>query len=294
MSYLHINNLSTNRDAALILEFKRLLALEKLHGTSSHISWNKGNLTFFSGGASYEPFVALFEREKLIAKFTEKFGLESNPIIIYGEAYGGKMQGMSATYGPNIKFAAFEVKIDDNWLSVPRANTFVNEFGLEFVDWREVSSDLEVLNAERDRPSVQAIRNGIVEPKPREGIVLHPPFECHLNNGSRLIAKHKSELFSERVSKKDVDPTKIVELQSARAIADDFVTHERLSHVIDQLIANRENKSIDIKDTGSIIKLMVEDVLREGVEEVEDTPINRKAIGSGAAQLFKKRLQVGG
>lgn len=303
MGYQHIQNLSSGRDAALILRFKTVHSLEKVHGTSSHVSWNNGRLGFFSGGENYERFVALFDQSALTAKFSEKFGADQH-VTVYGEAYGGKQQGMSATYGKELRFVAFEVKIGDSWLSVPQAAACAEQLGFEFVDWCEVSTDLDALNAERDKPSVQAVRNGIVEPRPREGVVLRPPFEVTLNNGNRLIAKHKNPEFSERASRADVDPTKIVELQNAQAVADEFVVAHRLDHVIGQLLANRspdedplgvdpfdDRRMIEIKDTGAIIRLMIEDVLREGDGEFEDTPAVRKALGAATAKLFKQRLE---
>ncbi len=47
MGYLHIDNLYKVRD---ILLFKRCYAMNKLHGTSSHISWKEGKLHYFPGG----------------------------------------------------------------------------------------------------------------------------------------------------------------------------------------------------------------------------------------------------
>ena len=65
MGYLHINNLYRDQD---ILLFKRCYAMEKVHGTSTHISYraqaieNPG-LTFFSGGASHATFSALLTKK---------------------------------------------------------------------------------------------------------------------------------------------------------------------------------------------------------------------------------------
>ena len=47
MGYLHIDNLYKAQD---ILNFKTCYALEKIHGTSAHLKWDNGELTFFSGG----------------------------------------------------------------------------------------------------------------------------------------------------------------------------------------------------------------------------------------------------
>lgn len=89
MGFMHVDNVSRNDS---ILRFKTLYESEKIHGTSSHIRWHEGKLSFFSGGAKHDSFVALFDQEFLTAKLTEKFGIENNPIIIYGEAYGGKLR----------------------------------------------------------------------------------------------------------------------------------------------------------------------------------------------------------
>ncbi len=61
MGYLHIDNLYKNQE---ILMFKECYALEKIHGTSAHITWNSPALTYSSGGEKHERFVALFEDPK--------------------------------------------------------------------------------------------------------------------------------------------------------------------------------------------------------------------------------------
>jgi hypothetical protein len=66
MGYAHIENLYRNK---AILMFKECWAMEKIHGTSAHIAWRDGHVTFFSGGAKHDDFVALFDAEKLAAAF---------------------------------------------------------------------------------------------------------------------------------------------------------------------------------------------------------------------------------
>ena len=105
MAYLSIDNLYK---AQTILLFKECYALEKIHGTSAHITYRENQLTFFSGGSSHENFVKLFDRDKLLEKFIQ---IGQTDIVVYGEAHGGKMQGMRETYGNELKFVAFEVKI---------------------------------------------------------------------------------------------------------------------------------------------------------------------------------------
>jgi hypothetical protein len=78
MSYMHIENLYKYPSIFL---FKEVYALEKIHGTSAHISWNQGELNFFAGGAKHERFVSLFD-----PSLSEKFVTLSHPkVMIYGK-----------------------------------------------------------------------------------------------------------------------------------------------------------------------------------------------------------------
>lgn len=289
MGYLHIENLYKAQE---ILALKECYALEKIHGTSAHISWDgNGDVKFFSGGEKHSNFLALFDTEKLKGIFQEQF--PSEKVVIFGEAYGGKQQGMKSTYGDKLKFVVFDVKIGDCWLSVPQAHDVAQAmFGFEFVDYNLIPADMFHIDQERDRPSTQAVRNGITEEKMREGIVLRPVFEIRLNNGERLISKHKRAEFSEIARPKEIDPDKKDQLQLAESIALTWVTQMRLTHVIDRLLSSREEKSYGIEDTGSIIKLMVEDVKRESTGEVEWSKDIQKTISARAAKLLKQHLSA--
>lgn len=288
MGYMHIDNLYKAQE---ILEFKRCYALEKIHGTSAHVYYRGGKVGFFSGGEKHETFAAIFDADALAAKFAERFTPESD-VTVYGEAYGGKCQQMGATYGKSLRFVAFDVKIGDSWLAVPNAHGFVESLGLEFVDYALVPTDLEALDAERDKPSTQAIRNGIEEPKVREGVVLRPVHEWKDHRGNRVIAKHKRAEFAERGRPKvELDPSRREMLENAEAIALEWVTPMRLEHVIDHVLSARENKEIEMRDTTAVIAAMVEDVAREAAGEIVDNQPARKAIGQRTVQLFKQRIQ---
>ena len=119
MGYQSILNLY-RPEAQAILQFKTLYALEKLHGTSANIAWRDGDIKYFSGGEGYERFVALFDRAALMERFQARF-TPADTVTVFGEAYGGKQHGMSGTYGKELRFAAFDVKVGDCWLAVPDA-----------------------------------------------------------------------------------------------------------------------------------------------------------------------------
>ena len=292
MGYLHIENLYRPK-AQVILLFKEVYALEKIHGTSAHVSFEfitsgelgHWNIHLFSG-EQQSVFEQLFNVPMLI-EHAEKHFSKIHKTTIYGEAYGGKCQGMRETYGQNLAFVAFDVKIGDFWLSVPDAEALVKAAGFQFVDYVKVPTDLATLDAERDKPSVQAKRNGITEDKPREGVVLRPLFEFSMNDGSRIIVKHKGEAFKETKSPRPVvDPSKLQVLVEAQAIADEWVTPMRLEHVLQKI-----EGELDMTKMGIILKAMVEDVTREASGEIINSKEARQAISTKTAKMVKELLQ---
>lgn len=288
MGYIHIDNLYKDQR---ILLFKRCWALEKIHGTSARLAFRRATtpphtLTFASGGENHTSFVALFDVEVLRSRMAS---LGDAEVVVYGEAYGGKQQGMSGTYGPDLRFIVFDIMVDDSrWLSVLEMVQVATHLGLEHVPFVEISTDLVELDRVRDMPSeVAARRLGPgAGPRRREGVVLRPLVEFVGADGRRVIAKHKLEAFSERASpQKIVDPAKLAVLSDAAAIAQEWVTPMRLEHVLDTLPGAH-----DVTRTREVIEAMAEDVLREAAGEIVDSKEARAAIGRRTAELFKVRI----
>lgn len=293
MGYMHIENLY-RPEAQKILDFRWVYALEKIHGTSAHVRWDGERVHLFAGGCKAAHFAAVFGSllpsvDDLASKFREHHG--TNHVTIFGEAYGGNCHGMSATYGKRLSFVAFEVRVGESWLDVPNADQVASRIGLPFVWWVKTDSSIESLDALRDRPSEQAKRNGITDDRPSEGIVIRPPFEVRANNGGRLIAKHKRPEFSERASTPEVDPAKRKVLDDAQAIANEWVTHRRLEHVLDHLVAQGDF-AMEEKSIPRVIIAMTQDVSREASGEIVESAAAMRAISSRTAALFKAELQI--
>lgn len=286
MGYQHIDNLYKNQD---ILSFKECYAMEKIHGTSTHISWKHDKLIFFSGGCKFETFKGLFNVDYLEEKFKE-IGIPD--VAVYGEGYGGKQQGMSNLYGNELKFVAFEVRIGDTWLNVPDAEKFVNSLDLEFVWYIRTTTDLKTLDYWRDATSAQALRNGrgVLTPSERigEGIVLRPLIELTKNNGKRVVAKHKGAAFSENrtVRKVELSDAKLKALAQVKEICNDWVTENRLSNILSHI-----PEPLDLPMIPKLITLMIEDVLREGEGEVIESRELKQAISRETALMIKRRVQ---
>jgi hypothetical protein len=286
MGYMHISNLYKD---ATVLMFSECYALEKIHGTSAHISWSTSRsekLMFYAGGEKHERFVALFDHDALRHSF-EMMGHDK--VVVFGEAYGGSQQKQAWRYGPNLKFVAFEVKIGDSWLNVPNAEDVVKKLGLEFVHYKRIPTKMEAVDAERDADSEQAIRNGMGPGHRREGVVLRPLEEMTRNNDCRVMAKHKRDEERETATPRKVNNqlgSQLKILRVANEIAEEWVTPTRMEHVLDKL-----PQGIGMEATRDVISAMIEDVTREGAGEFVDSREARAAIGKRTALLFRKRLQ---
>lgn len=294
MGYMHIENLYKSTE--IIDLFRECYALEKIHGTSAHVKFQaiegfpEGKLTIFSGGEKFDNFAALWDHKDLIEKFKE-FGTHTimEGITFYGEAYGGRQQGMSSTYGPNLKFVVFDVKIGDLWLSVPKAAKVAEDMGFEFVHYVKGPATLEFLNQWRDADSTQAIRNGMGPGKKREGIVVRPVEEFRKNNGERLIAKHKRAEFRETTTTREVSSEKLAIQTAAKEIAREWVVDMRLQHVLDKL----KGQGIDVTSmtsTGLVVAAMKEDVKREAAGEIVWNGDVEKEIGKVTAVMYKQQV----
>lgn len=286
MGYLKIQNLYKYPHMFL---FKELWALEKIHGTSAHIAYDgdSKNISFFSGELQ-DVFKSLFNHEALKEEFLKQ---GEKKIKIHGECYGGKIQGFSHTYGPSVKFVAFDVLINNRWMEVPEAEAFCSHFSIPFVFYRRIKADIDSLNAERDAMSIQASRHGMGDDKKREGVVLRPLMEMVDSYGSRIIAKHKRDDFRETNTPRETKPKDLEVLVQAEAIAKEWVTPMRLTHVIDKLRASGIPCE-DVQHTGHVIKAMVDDVIAEGKGEITWSRDATREVGRAAAKMFKERLNA--
>jgi hypothetical protein len=281
MAYMHhIDNLY--KDPTVLL-FKECWALEKLDGTGSKLVFKDNQLQFHSGGSKHETFVALFDPTKLAAKLLE-LGMENKEVTLYGEAYGGKIQKMSETYGKQLKFAGYDVNINGLWLSVPDAENIFKALELEFVYYSKISTNMEEVDKARDADSQQAIRNGCGSGKIMEGVILRPLIEVRLNNGARIIAKHKRAEFMETAHPREVNVGDLEILKKAEDIANEWVVPNRLNHVL----ANIPDHCIE--KMGEIIKAMQEDVLREAKGEIVVDKLVIKAIAQKTVKIYKEHL----
>lgn len=109
-----------------------------------------------------------------------------------------------------------------------------------------------------------------------------------LNNGNRVIAKHKRDEFKETATPRVVSEDQLKVLEDAELVANEWVTATRMQHVLDKLTNPTER---DMKRIPEVIKSMVEDVLREGSGEIVDNKLVRGAISKRAANMYKELIK---
>lgn len=294
MSYTHIENLY--KDTAALDLFREVYALEKIHGTSAFVVWDRETdaLVFSPGSGSRVLFEAMFDHNLI----REVLAQQGRTTTIHGEYYGGSCHKMSDTYGRTPKFVVFDIKVrgadregtpKDCWLSVPQMDELARALGLEVVFWEKIPCTIEAINAARDADSVQAVRNGMGPGHRREGVVLRPLIELTKNNGERVLFKHRYEKFRERASLEPDLAAKQARqdlLVDASAIAEEWVVPMRLAHVLDKIqppVSGRQ----DIK---RVLQAMVEDVTREAEGEASIDDFAVKAIERRTANMFLEHL----
>ena len=287
MAYMHIDNLYRDQR---VLQYKKLWATEKIHGTSAWITWRDNMITLHSGGGSSVVFKELFDLPFITVKFVELFG--SKTVKLHGEFYGGKIQKMSHVYGKS-DFIMFDIKVEDVFLSHDKVISLGKTFGIPVVESRIIDATLEEIDRIRALPSALAIwkGNGF---HVREGIVLKPLEECVSNNGKRVIAKHKNDEYMETGTQRTVDPEALQRLEDGKAIALEWVVPNRFDHVIDHIMSGAL-QDLDRTHTKVVIDEMIADIRREGEEEIVWNQAVDRAIAAETRKLFFKWLddQIG-
>lgn len=295
MGYMHIDSLY--KCPKFFELFAEVYAMEKIHGTSAWVYYDATTSTikFHPGGEIYDHFKALFDEEFVKKQLdhicaTNKWNL----VRIHGEAYGGKQQRMSHTYGPNLKFIVFDVYFESNeqkgYINVPEAESIAKLLNLEFVYYVRGSNNPEWIETQSNEESKQSIRNGMGPGKNREGVVVKPVIESNMPNGKRAIFKHKNAEFWEIKTRRPLGE-KLKVVDQTNEIVNDWVTEQRYEHVKDRVLQQKTNKILDAKDIKLFLDLMVEDVKRESEGEVVWSDELTRSIRQKTAIMFKNNNQ---
>lgn len=99
-------------------------------------------------------------------------------------------------------------------------------------------------------------------------------------------SKHKRDEFRETATPRIVSDEKLQILTEAKAISNEWVTVQRLEHVLDKL-----PQGLGMESTKLVISAMVEDVYREAADEIVESKEVTSAIAQKTVALFKQKVQ---
>ena len=183
-------------DAVEFLKDARWSCTEKVDGTNIGVVWD-GHRVSFQGRTERAQIPAdlvnalnrMFggmENEEL---FEQKFGC--TPVILFGEGYGGKIQG--GKYRKDASFILFDVFMPNDkggiWLKRDAIEDIAKAFGIEAVPVVLVGTLDDAVAFVKSRPK------STLGDDPMEGVVCKPAVDLLDRMGRRLIVKVKAKDF---------------------------------------------------------------------------------------------------
>lgn len=169
---------------------------EKIDGTNIRVMWDGHKITF--GGrterANIPAHLMNYLNQKFITPeveelFEQVFG--EKEVILFGEGYGAKIQGVGGLYRSDVSFILFDVLIGDNYQPRDRVEDVAKMFDLEIVPIVLIGTLDEAIQFVRENPK-STIGTAMME-----GVVGRPLVEMRDRCGNRVIVKIKYHDFKE-------------------------------------------------------------------------------------------------
>jgi len=165
---------------------------EKVDGTNVRVIFD-GETILFGGKTDRAQIpAALMNRlnEKFLPK-TDRFKeiFNDNPVCLYGEGYGAKVQPGGGKYRQDPDFVLFDVKIDEWWLQRHDVQDIAEKLGIDTVP---------VIGRGTLHEMVELAKTGFKSQWgdfTAEGVVARPAVELKSRNGERIITKIKYKDF---------------------------------------------------------------------------------------------------
>lgn len=193
---------------------------------------------------------------------------EITSLAIYGEICGFKCSDLHYGRTSETEVLLFgEVAVNSTFLSYDAAMAVIGELfpgrtDLVLPVLYRGKPDADVFKRLRDQASALAASRGVVQIS--EGVVIRPTTEVIVRTG-RLTCKYKSPLYEERKSLRSGDPGNLPVYVSAYDLLCDFVTEERIRHVVAK--ARGSGMVLTPKSTRTLSDLIYADIRKESVGE---------------------------
>lgn len=167
---------------------------EKIDGTNIRVVWDGHKVTFFgrTDKAQIPTELAnrlfeLFGGEANEQIFEQKFG--NTEVMLCGEGYGKKIQGVGSLYKDTQDFILFDVMIDGNWQPRESVADIADYFGIDCVPIVFSGTICQAVDYIKTKPM------STIGTAPMEGLVGRPEVELQDRTGKRIIIKIKVKDF---------------------------------------------------------------------------------------------------
>lgn len=301
--YPHIENLD---EMPKIFDLPEVVVTEKVHGSSARIAVIEGALHI--GGRKLEftdirpdtreglCFVQWVLDTGLDKRMLETFA--GQDVVLYGEWHGSGtpkknwpqvQKGIKYIKGNDLRI--FDVKVGGKYVPFDDIKTWTAKVGLKTMPvLYRGRPDNDVFYSLVDTMSKVGEENGIVDPENTiEGIVIRPPELIWDEKGNVIMAKLKIGKWAERASEQKnpkMQPKPRAVIPGAEEFAKEFVTDTRMDHIMDQL--REEGKPPDRSSMGDVMRLMGQDVKREGAGALERSNLEWKDVSQFVTKFTKE------
>ena len=173
------------------LQHNNWVFTEKVDGTNIRVGWDGKNGLKFNGRTD-NAYIPSFLYDKLNEIFspTQFIGVFDDPITLYGEGFGTKIQKGGGNYNPKgVDFVLFDVRCGNFWLKREDVVDVALKLNIGCVPIIGCGTLLDM---------VSMVQDGIVSKWgnfPAEGIVARPDIELFGWSGHRVITKIKVKDF---------------------------------------------------------------------------------------------------
>lgn len=287
---------------------------EKIHGSNFAFYVDENDIrmakrsSFLGEGDTFYNCQILLERYK-----TALEGLRhilGTSFSIHGETFGGtyphkdvpKVQGVvkvqnKCFYSPDAEFAAFDMKVDGEYISIDRMNELLDQVGIPRLKVLARGTLEECLQYPNEFKPQMPIERGYPDIKENvcEGTVIKSNRPVRLPNGERAILKNKNSKFTEKSNKKTKTPTKVPEhLKPYIGLMTSLINENRLRNVLSKIGPIEDQKTAFHTVMKPFSADVMEDFLKEaeGFQELEkdERKVVSGLLGKQSAILIRQNL----
>ena len=161
---------------------------EKIDGTNIRIKWDGQSVSF--GGRTDAAQIPANLINVLNATFTADKFAGKNPMCLYGEGCGAKIQKGGGNYkSDGVMFVLFDVLVDRWWLRSGDIEDVAREFSVD------VAPRIGIMNLHDVTEFVRCGIQSTYGAFPAEGVVVRPQIPLSNRSGHRIIGKLKCKDF---------------------------------------------------------------------------------------------------